>query len=272
MINCKKLKGEFTKQISLRTNDAAQPTITLYCKGKILEPMVLTPNRLNFGAIDMDQLPVIKKIEIKRGDGGPITPVIKQQLKAFKTELNELKKGDLYELTVTLDAMNDDRAREDIVLSTGVSESPSLKLTAFARRQPRVTLKPPRFTVPKNDPTTTQAQQKVDVAWRQATQFEVLDVKVNDPKLTVEKRLADGKQTVVLTVPPGYNLPSGARFVTVITSDPQSPTVQIPVRSIATRRSTRNSTPAKRSTSEKIPAAKKAKPTAKPKPRRSGTE
>lgn len=228
-INCSKLRGEFSRAITVTTNDPNHARETLTCKGRILEPVNMNPKRLSFGQISRKASAQTKKVIITRGDGGPLAlklaPVESQVLAA---QLREIEPGERYELEVTLTPpLDSSRVRTKLKLETGLAEAPIITIPVYASQIPRVVAQPRRFTVPAQ--RESDYRQVVRLVWDDDAEHKILSVSANDPGLKVSLSEENGEQEVVLEIPDGYKPRPGARSVTVTTDDTKVPTIRVPI-------------------------------------------
>lgn len=228
-ISCSKLRGEFSRAITVTTNDPNHPRETLTCKGRILEPANLNPKRLSFGQVSRKAPAQTKKVIITRGDGGPLAlKLVPVDLQGFAVQLHEIEAGERYELEVTLaPPLESSRVRANLKLETGLAEAPIITIPAFATQVPRVVAQPRRFTLPAK--LDSDYHQVVRLVWDDDAKHKILSVSANDPGLKVSLTEEDGEQEVVLEISDGYKPRSGARAVTVTTDDAEVPTIRVPI-------------------------------------------
>jgi len=203
--------------------------VSLTCKGKILEPVIIRPPRFNFGRLSRKAPPQTETIQITRGDAPnfdlKLTPV---EDKAIKAELREVEAHEKYELIVTLDPANAaEVVSGKVQLETGVPESPNAVVTLHGNIIPRVTTSPNRFSIQANEPE--ERTLAVELNWDDGKPGKILSSSVNDPKLAVQVDEQSGVQVVRLTVPAEYNPGSGAQAVILLTDDPNAQTVRVPI-------------------------------------------
>jgi len=89
---------------------------------------------MSFRNILDDSSPQGKKVQIKRGDGGPLKPeILKTGKPGVVAWLKEIEPGEHYELIVGLTPpMTSGRLRSWIKLKTGVEESPDATVNLYA--------------------------------------------------------------------------------------------------------------------------------------------
>ena len=144
------MKGTFSRKITISTNDPNARSVKLTCAGKILEPLYMNPKVISFGRISRKDNPPPKTATITRGDGGPLKLKLKTlKTPGFKVELREIEAGEKYELEVQIvPPFDSKRTRVNLEFDTGIPESPTVTLRAYASIPARVTAMPKRFMVP----------------------------------------------------------------------------------------------------------------------------
>ncbi len=232
MLNCHKLQGEFSKPITVDTNDSANPHVTLTCKGKIMEAMKVEPTLVNFGRIAMGEKTVERTVKILRGDAGPIKPEVVPSSEAhLEAELREVKAGEEYELVVKAHPdPTSQRVQGKIGLKTGVAEQETVDINVFGTVMPRVSARPPTIVIPST--SDTNWQQAVEFDWPAGTNsFKLLEATVNQPDLEVTVDTQASKPRVLIKLKNAIEgaLPPTAQ-ITVKTDDPQAPEVTVPIR------------------------------------------
>lgn len=239
-ISCSKLRKKFNKVITVTTNDPHNPTVKLTCAGQILEPAVIQPNRLNFGKISRQTASKKMSVTITKGDGGPITPKIKDadKLKGIDAKLIEVEKGEKYTLEATLvPPFSGKRVTETLEIETGVADAPVVRLPAFATMQPRVVATPYRIQLPAEPQDGWEG--RVKLVWDSEPLPKITDVSVNEPSMAVRTENKNGEQWIVVSLKKDYSPLLTARLVTVTTDDKENPSIRIPVvaqRAAAARR------------------------------------
>ncbi len=230
-LSCHKLNGKFDKKIRVTTNDPNKPSVTLVCKGQILEAINVSPKQVYFPRIARTGGDQTKKVVITKGDAGPINLKLKpNKVENLDTKLTEVEPGEKYELEVTIKPpFKTDRIRTQLVLETGVEKAPEAKIVVSATVTPRVTTRPVRFVVPRK--AQPNWEQCATLVWDDKGTHKILGATCDDPDLKVTIKEEEGKpQRVCLQVPEGYKAPRGVRNVTIKTDDDISPTVKMQVR------------------------------------------
>jgi len=227
--------GEFSRAISVQTNDAEHPQVALTCKARALVAIKADPMQVNFGRIARDAGPQTRTITITRGDGGPISPeLVPSKDTAVSAKLREIEPGERYELDVTVaPPWGNDRLSGAVAIKTGLPEAPVETIRVYGQVDPRLRAEPGNFTLPQE--LAEQMELRARLRWS-GEPAKVLGVSTSDPDLTVRLEEENGEQAVVLVAPAGYHrkAASGA-YVVVTTDDEAIPALRIPIRSQAPR-------------------------------------
>jgi hypothetical protein len=231
-INCHKLKGKFTRPISVDTNDPSNPLVTLNCAGEILESAVAEPPQINFGVISRaSPTAADQKVTITGGSSGPITPKLKEfSIPGVEAALVEVEPGKKWELTAKLtDTKAAPRVHGDFEIETGVAQAPVLKVPIFAMLAPRATAEPRSVIVPKD--RDGKWQQVVKIVWDGPEPGHITAAQSDDPGVIAEVQGKEGEpQGVVVKIAEGFK-PTARNYAVIIdTSDPEMAQLTVPLR------------------------------------------
>ncbi|HUU83494.1 MAG TPA: DUF1573 domain-containing protein [Phycisphaerae bacterium] len=129
----KSLAGDFTKRITVMSNDPKHAREVLTAKGKVLVPFKATPSVANFRDIDNDTSPIPQTVEIKRGDGGPLKlNIVGTGQPGIDAYLEEVRPGEHYRLIIGLTPpMQSGRMRSWVKLSTGIEQMPETTVPVY---------------------------------------------------------------------------------------------------------------------------------------------
>ena len=193
-----------------------------------------------------------------RGDGGTLKLKMKTlKTPGFKVELRGIEAGEKYELEVQIvPPFDSKRTRVNLEFDTGIPESPTVTLRAYASIPARVTAMPKRFMVPGDRKDVWKASTRL--VWDDVVSYKILEASVNDPKLTVRVVEKSGTQRVELEVPKDYDPGSTARAVTIKTDDAQMPTIRVPILSASRGGRMTNAERVKRKAAARAAAARNA--------------
>lgn len=222
--------GKTARSFRVTTNDAQTPSFTLEGEAQVLSAIEVQPARLAFGQIKRDSEAVTKTVVIARGDGGPLNlEVMGTGKKNVTTELREIEPHERYELDVTVSPpWPNGMLRGTVSLKTGVAKAQRETITYYASVVPRLKASPPRFMLTPND--SKEQRLRVHLAWSgEPAKILGIETTAPDAEVTLEER--DGRQTVVLRVPPNYQPASNRRSYKVLlrTDDKEVAVLDIPV-------------------------------------------
>jgi len=228
-ITTTKITGNFTRSVSVTTNDPENHTTSLTCAGKVLVPFKTTPSIVSFGRIARDSGPVSKTVTVERGDGGPLAlGLMPLQHRNVQAALREVEPGEKYELDITLSPPWPQRTLITyLTIKTGLADAPQDRVRVVATIPARLDALPTRFNVPRSVPT--ELDMRVRLAW-DGEPGKVLEVTSSDERTSVRLEQQGQHQFVVLHVPAGYTPSQTPRpLVTLKTDDPEVPVLRIPV-------------------------------------------
>lgn len=214
----------------MTTNDPNHPNETLTCTGRILQPLHMTPARVNFGNIARNSATQYKTITLTRGDGGPITPTVGRPAKTagLDAQICEVEPGDHYELELSVGPPWPQGGFKDILtINTGLDIAPEITLLVTGTVAQRLTARPTRLDLPVERAEAMES--RVDLNWSDGSPGRILEATCSIPESTVRVEEEDGKQVLVLTVPAGSEGIAGRHQITIKTDDSEVPTYSIPV-------------------------------------------
>jgi len=136
--NSKNMGGDFTKRITVTSNDAKKAKLTLTCKGKCLVPFKGTPRHANFRSIEDDVTPLPMTVQITRGDGDPLQlEIVRTGKPGIEAYLSEIEPGEKYELVIAIrPPLTPGKLRSWVKLKTGVKEVPETTIPVYANIPP----------------------------------------------------------------------------------------------------------------------------------------
>ena len=227
-MSCGSRGRDYTKRISVTTNDPSHPKETLLGKARIIDPLTVVPKNAHFGELSYNES-VSKRIVIKRGGGGPVTPTLKPvKVQGLEVRVLELEPGEHYEVEVTArPPFTSDKISAILEVESGIVGAPVTKIPVSARIIPRVVAQPKSFWIPRRRESTWE--QNVHLVWNDKTPHRILGVSVSDPGLQVRVAEEHGAQHVTLQVAPAFRPRRGGYVVNIETDDPEAPVVTVPV-------------------------------------------
>lgn len=250
-----KRTGPTNQTVTLTTNDPARPQVLITVRGNV-KPMyeLLAPgsekktNSISFGRLYQDSAEqrsikfhnrYTEKMPLKLQPGPDNSP--------YEVELKELEPGQTYELIArTKPPLTIGDARGRVVLETGVARLPQIEVLIFGAVQPPVTVDPARVLLPRGN--VAGLTQVVRVVSAPAHPVKVLEAQPTHASVKAEVRplappAADkpGEQSVqeiVLSLPPGEQIPDDVELAVELLTDAKDPAfqkVRVPIKVIGAK-------------------------------------
>lgn len=243
--------GPVSETISVRTNDKTQPWLTLemrghvktICRLEVIDDGVARPgtpefNEIryadgNFGRIKSDQhLRRVIRMENTSGLDLNLKVIgINQASERFKAELRETKPNQTYELTITgIPPFPDGYTEGKITFTTGLTESPSFTIGAYAYVPPRIEVMPPKMYVDPKYPI--QPIRALSVKNNGSKHFELLSISCSNPefklKLMPQNPTKPNTREIKVTLPLGqYRPPAYGDVIRIETDDSERPVIDV---------------------------------------------
>ncbi len=198
----------------------------------MLSALRVEPKSINLGAVKRGSEGETRTVKILRGDGGPLVPsVVSTGNPLITAELKEVTAGEEYDLVVAVKPpWPNGVLRGNIMLETGVESAARESIVVYANVAPRLKSLPSRFMIQRDPEAEKDCDIVTKLQWSEDKPAKITGATLNDEKMSVTVKEADGQQTLVLHVPAGYT-PSrrtGIK-VTVTTDDPEVPSMEVPV-------------------------------------------
>jgi hypothetical protein len=231
-MNTQYTRGTITKQLTIFSNDSAQPQVELAITVHTIPLVNISPG-LNARLVVEDK-PVTQEFTLERNGGQPmkIMQVIPNS-QFVNAAATPLPGSGRYQLTITAlpdaplgctmvpvqvwtDVPHDEALTFDIMVERGIVAIPPLVFYGIL-------------------PKATKAPQQVAVTiLRDTASFHVKSLAVNDPHLTPKlETVRDGAEyRVTITYAGGWDPGVRRQMLTVATDDPQQPVIEIPVEAI----------------------------------------
>lgn len=203
---------------------------SLTCVALVKVPLTVEPSNVSFGRIPRGSEAKKQTIKIAQGDAGPLNLVLKPVTHPnVKAELREIEPHAKYELDVEISPpWPKDGVRSQLMLETGIKESPTEMIRVYAQLAPRLNAVPSLLRIPTT--VTAETDSRVQLIWSGDNPGHITEVTSSDPNTKVRVEDRKGRPEIVLTVPAGYTVPEGPRpIVTIKTDDEEAPELKIPV-------------------------------------------
>jgi len=146
-------RGPAHHTVTLTTNDPQRPTVMITVRGTVKPIYDVSPtDNLTFGRLfqDADE---VRRVEIINRYVDQMELRLRQgvEIPGFALELKELEPGRRYELSArTRPPLDVGLIRREVVLETGLSVLPEIRVVLFATVQPPIAVSPDKLTWPRN--------------------------------------------------------------------------------------------------------------------------
>ncbi len=230
-IDTKKVSGNFMKTIRVTSNDPADTNAVLTISGNVRE-YIQHPRTVNMGTLQ----PHEEKTEIFALTNNSDQPM-KLTLSnpnigtGYTAELIEKEPGKVVELLLHgKPPYKEGRNSEYIVITTNRQEQPELKIRLAADVLPRLEVQPNVVVISQAMPKETTQTLYINNYGNSPVQL--LDAKVDDPRLTLERNEIEpgARYSVTVKIPQMYQPERPGKTIVLTLDDPQTPLVEIPVR------------------------------------------
>ena len=231
--NSKGYLNAVTKSVTVESNDPARSNVVLQIKAFVWRPINVTPTTVVFALTSDAQTNETRIARITNNEEQPLvlSPPVSDQ-RVFKPEIKTNQPGKEYELVVGLvPPMTTSNIAGSITIRTSSTNTPLLTVTAVATIQPPVAALPAQLVLPAG-PMATKRQLGVYVRNNESTPITVSEPRISLTNVQVQlQEFQKGRLfRVVCDFPENFELAPGERGqLTVKTSNPQVPVLQIPI-------------------------------------------
>jgi len=231
-VNTANFNGPIMKNVSVDSNDKAQPTTVLYLKGTIWKPVEINPQ---FAMINVppDTEGGSTVVRIINNMDEPITlskPEVNNP--SFSATLKTNQPGKEYEMVVSIvPPIRTGYSQAQITLKTSSAAMPTLTANIGANVQAAVTVIPQQITLPPG-PLANQTMPSITIQNNGTNTLTLSDAATTAKDVQIKLNEANPGRlfTATLTFPQGYELPQGEQAVfTFKTSNPQFSVVKVPI-------------------------------------------
>ncbi|GJM24103.1 MAG: hypothetical protein DHS20C16_05180 [Phycisphaerae bacterium] len=255
----KKLRGKFTKAITITTNDPKNKSTILKLVGEVQHFVEVTPNAATFGRLKPDSV-MTKTLKVRNNTGEKLDIKLADNASqgCFSAELAEVVPGMEYELTVKAQPpYKSGNNRHSIKLLTGHAKQKDLQVTCLALVPKRLELRPDSLRVAQG--AKTQSKRRLRFTNNGDDPVNLLDVTStadSDKLLTEVKTYQEGKSyEVTVTIPANYSPPADGVSIVLNTDDKESPKLEVPI-VVSKPRARKNKRPATQMLGKVAPAGK----------------
>jgi hypothetical protein len=230
--NSMNFNGAVFKTVTVTSNDKLRPTMALQFKGTIWKPIDVQPQFavLNLPP-DAPEASTIVKVVVNTEENITLsTPVCSNP--AFKADVTELKPGKEFEVRVRIvQPVPQGNVQSQITMQCSSTNSPEVRITAWANVQPAIQVMPAQIHVPP-PPLALPATPSLIIQNNSTNELALSEPSVNAPGVTAQITETQPGRTfnVVLTFPRGFEAKPGSPVeLTLKTTHPRYPVLKVPV-------------------------------------------
>ncbi len=227
-----KLRGRFTKSITISSNDPVTPDLRLQLKGEVKRYVDVSPANANFGKI-VGQAASTRILNITNNTDKPLNALVAPASDGqFTYEMVETEKGQKFELRVTANPpFKPGALKSNAVIKTNIDEQKEIKIVARATVPARLDLQPSVISLrPEKARSGAKGVSRVVRFTNYGpTEVKILSATIDDPSVTatVNERTPGKAYTVLLQFPKDYKVPAGGKTLTIKTDDKEQPTLAV---------------------------------------------
>lgn len=222
-------QSTFLRTFKLQTNDPQQRQVELTCAAPVKFACHVEPGGVMLGEIPRTDKTRTGVVKIRRGDGGPLKPRLKEGgTPGVRAALREVTAGELYELEVTVEApWPQDTLQAGITFETGVPESPERTVYVHALICERLVFEPAIVCIP--DKTTEARDIPTRLFWCGGPPATIKEMTIDDPRLKVQVGTHKGQPALIVTVPANFDGLTQRRTLRVTTDDATTNRFEVPI-------------------------------------------
>jgi hypothetical protein len=234
--NSANFSGPVHKSISVTCNASNQPTVVLQLSGTIWKPVDVTPLYVYFSLATDSQTNDVRTVRIVNNETNDLT-VFPPELShpSFRAELKTVRPGKEYEVQVrTVPPVPPGTIQGTMTLKTSATNLTPITVSVIAVVQAPLVAMPAQLMIPAG-PLTSGTRLGVTVRNNSSTNVTVSEPSLNLPGVDIQMQAVQPGRiyNLILNFPPGYTMPAGQRGeLTMKTTHPQYPTMQVPIMQI----------------------------------------
>lgn len=246
-LKSKKLRGPFSKSITVRSNDPAKPSLSLKLRGECVHRIDVSPTAVRFRDVCGD-VPVKRVVNITNNTDEllELKLEVPSTNDSFTFELVETVPGRKFELHVaTVPPYETAMLRTTVTLKTNVDGHEEISLPVYGKVVDRLEVKPAEIKVrPLTGAVTGTARgskRTVQFVNHGEKPVKLIEATVDDPAVAVTiKQQKNGTTYIIrLDLPVHYQPPVEGHTLTLKTDDPDQPFIRVPIRRMEYRSSRR---------------------------------
>lgn len=232
--NSANYNGPVTRFITVACNDPSATNLSLQIKATVWKAINVTPMTVYFALITSDPLTNVTRIaKITNGDEAqPLTLASPTSDRPFfKATIKTNQPGKEYDLEVGLvPPLNGSNLSGSITIATSSAKMPMLNIPVVVNIQPPVTPLPTQIVMP-DGPLDGKRELGVYVRNNDKEPINVFEpsITLSNVQVQVHEFQKGRMYRVALSFPAGFELPKTGGRLTVKTSHPQVPLLEIPL-------------------------------------------
>lgn len=237
----KNRKGRARQTVTLETNDPTQPKVAIAVRGNVKPIYKMEPRdgfvfgRLYRNSEEKRKITIVNhydkplKFKLKPGDQGP-----------FDVKLTEIEPGQKYELMARVTPpIPVGRAQHIVQLETNLEELPEVRVIMYAFVQAPVAIRPPKLFYSRASVSEIERTLRVLVEPGQEVKVTKVESTLDSIKVSLEERPVQGGERaatepqIVVTFPPGSEVPADAEPKIIVhtdSPDPEYQRIEVPIR------------------------------------------
>lgn len=236
-VSLKGRQGPQVKNLTVESNDSAQPLFKLEVRGTAISGVMVEPRSLNFGRILDDEIHSMKvTVTADQPDNPAKIMGVESTLDLFETEVREVKEGRLYEITLRNKApLASGNHAGRLIIKTDNPEYAQLDVGFFAQVIGEVEISPPQVMLRFNEDSTKRTSQYLRVAAGRQKEFTITEVisPTEEVQVELQPRTPNDYLIKLSEMPMDGSLDD--KFLVVKTDLPQQPEIKIQFQTIKPR-------------------------------------
>lgn len=235
-----RLRGKFEKGITISSNDPVTPDLQLKIRGEVKHYVDVVPKNVYFGKIGKPEAQT-RVVKITNNADKPLELELGKLPKGnIDAKLVTKEPGQAFELHVTAEPpFNTGILFKRISLKTNIEAQKTVDVEVRGNIPLRLELDPPVLNVSRRSAAgdSRGTTRTIKFTNHGDTPVKLLDATIDDPGIALQiVEQSEGKKySVAAHFPPGYDLPSTGRTITLKTDDEAKPTINVPVKLLQRR-------------------------------------
>ncbi len=233
-VHSKKSNGKVNKSIVVHTNIAGpDATVRLRVQAEVWHPVEVSPSLASFGRLSKEQIQrgaLRRLIMVNNMEGMAQPAIVESTNDLFAAELKVLEPGKKFELLVRITPpLEPGRHSGTIEISTGIAETPNLRVPVHVNVPAEVEVIPQKLRLPSK--LGSGVTRSIQIRNNSCTPLKISDLAVSSAALTTRLEVIKPGMVYSLEVniPSDYEATSGGDKITFKTNCPSAPEITIPI-------------------------------------------